>query len=143
MKIRNIMAVGLMACAVALCVGGCVNGKWNTGSAATDAALASAQQQLATQVASVANQVAAGSDVKTALVQASGDAVRSLEGVAITAVQPVVSERLLKWVPKTPEWQSYAHNVGNLISTYVANHQHEPGVLKSALEAVAMTLNTY
>jgi len=122
---------------------GCANGKWQTGSAATDAALTAAQSALTAQVANVANQVAQGSDPKKALVQASGDAIRSLEGVAITAVQPVITEQLLKWVPKKPEWQGYAHNVGGIVATYVQNHGNTPAVLKSALEAVAITLNTY
>ena len=122
---------------------GCAGGKWATGSASTDAALTAATSVLATQAVNAANQVAQGNDAKKALVQATGDAVRSLEGVAITAVQPVITERLLKWVPKNPEWQAYAHNIGGIISTYVVNHQSEPGVLKSALEAVAVTLNTY
>lgn len=122
---------------------GCSNGQWNTGSASTNAALAGATSALTAQAFNVANQIAQGNEAKKALVQASGDAVRSLEGVAITAIQPVITETLLKWVPKKPEWQAYAHNVGNIVSTYVSAHEQEPGVLKSALEAVAMTLNTY
>lgn len=143
MKTRITLSIILVGAAIALCVGGCANGKWNTGSTATDAALTQAQSVLASQVATVAGKVAQGQDAKTALVQASGDAVRSLEGVAITAVQPVVTERLLKWVPKNPEWQNYAHNVGAIIDNYVHNHANTPGVLQAALEAVAVTLNTY
>lgn len=126
-----------------VCFLGCANGAWHTGSAATDATLIQAQSILATQVAAVAGKVAQGEDAKKALIQASGDAVRSLEGVAITAIQPVVTERLLKWVPKNAQWQNYAHHVGGIVDTYVQNHGNTPGALKSALEAVALTLNTY
>lgn len=122
---------------------GCANGRWNTGSDATNAALTSAQAQLAGQVAAAAIQVAGGADIKKVLVQASGDAVRSLEGVAITAVQPVVTERLEKWVPKTPEWQGYAHSVAIAIRAYVEAHGNTPAALKAGLEAAAMALNTF
>jgi len=140
--VKSITSLILITVSIAL-LWSCANGKWNTGSAATDAALTQAQASLAGQVVTVATKVAQGEDAKKALIQASGDAVRSLEGVAITAVQPVVTERLLKWVPKSPEWQAYAHKVGGLISDYVSFHGNTPAVMKSALEAVALTLNTY
>lgn len=132
-----------VAVSLALALQGCANGKWNTSSTTTNAALSSATTALAADLAAAAAQVAQGSSAKTALVQATGDAVRSLEGVAITAVHPVVTERLLKWVPRNAEWQGYAKSVASAIDTYVQAHGNTPAVLKSALEAAAMALNTY
>lgn len=122
---------------------GCANGHYNTGSAATDAALTSATSTIAGQVAVVATKVAMGEDAKTALVQASGDALRSLEGVGITAIQPVITERLNKWVPHTPEWQNYAKSLATVVNTYVEHHGSTPSALQAALEAAALALNNF
>lgn len=136
-------AIAALASLVLVGLTGCANGQWNTGSASTNAALTQAQTVLGAQIAAVAGKVAQGEDPKKALVQASGDAVRSLEGVAITAVQPAITAQLLKWVPKSAQWQGYAHGVAGIVSAYVQSHGNTPAVLKTALEAAALTLNTY
>jgi hypothetical protein len=142
-KIRLFISTAALVCAAALFVTGCANGRWNTGSATANAALTQAQTELAVQVAGVANEVANGSDIKTALVQASGDAVRSLEATGIAAIQPAIQEQVSKWVPHTPQWQAYAHALGSAVAAYVANHQNTPHVLDVALEAAATTLNNF
>lgn len=123
---------------------GCANGQWNTGSKITDAALTSAQAALTSEILGAADKVAQGSDIKTALVQSTGDALRSLEATAVTSsVQPVLEAQLTKWVPKTPRWQGYAHKIGAIIGSYVQKHGNNPAVVNAALEAAATTLNNY
>lgn len=122
---------------------GCANGTWNTGSKITDAALAAATSALSTEALSAAAAVASGSDIKTALVQSSGDALRSLEATGIVSLQPVIAEQVAKWVPKNSKWQTYANTIGGLLGKYVQTHGGNSQVLNAGLEAVALTLNNF
>jgi hypothetical protein len=122
---------------------GCANGTWHTGNAISDVALTQATGAITSGILGAATKVAEGSDAKAALVQASGDALRSLEATGITTVQPAINAVLNKWLPKGVNWGVYAKQVGTIINNYVANHGNNNQAVNAALEAAATALNTY
>jgi hypothetical protein len=121
---------------------GCANGTWHTGNAISDVALTQATGAITSGILSAATKVAEGSDAKAALVQASGDALRSLEATSITAIQPTISATLKKWLTKGVDWSVYTRQVGTIINNYVANHGNNNQAVNAALEAAATALNT-
>jgi len=122
---------------------GCANGTWHTGSTVADAGLTSATAYLAGDLTKIADQIAQGSDLKTAFVNGSGGALNSLVGIAASSVSPVVSQQIAKWVPPSPEWETFAHDIGAAIQGYVAKHGNTPEALSIALQAGAGILNSY
>jgi hypothetical protein len=117
----------------------------------TQTSITAMQTAIAQQAASIANttlnSVATGQNaqqVKNALIQSSGDALRSLEGTATAQVSSaLVQGQLDKWVPPSSPWRQYGAAVGGLVQTYVNAHPGNPQWANLVLEAVAGALNTH
>lgn len=87
-----------------------------------------------------------GSSNTTALKQAFGDAVRSLEGVGIASIPAVVNALKVQagqWLPQSKPFIGPGLSVvGGAIKAFVAANPQTPADINSALEAVATTLQT-
>jgi hypothetical protein len=77
------------------------------------------------------------------LVNGSGTALNSLVGASTGAVAPMIAAQVKQWLPPTPAWETFAHNVGTILSNYVAQHGNSPQALNTALMAGAQILNSY
>jgi hypothetical protein len=119
--------------------------------ASTQAAIDNMKAAVAQQAKQIADTtldaVATGKssqEIKNALIQSSGDAVRSLEGTAVTQVtSAAVQDQLHQWVPASSPWWKYSSAIGGLVQTYVNTHPGNPQWANAVLEAVAGALNTH
>ena len=134
----------IMPTLVALCfLTGCAKGTWQTGNAVADVGLIAATQALEGELIGFSDQIAKGSDIKTAWVNSSGSALNALVLSTTTAIEPAVTAQVKQWVPPTPQWEIFAHNIGIAIGNYVAQHGNTNQALQFALQAGANILNSY
>jgi hypothetical protein len=75
---------------------------------------------------------------ETYLKQAFGDAIRSLEGTAISNIPAAIQAARQKWLPQGQIWSDFA---AAQITAYIAAHPQTPDQAKKVLEAIATGLN--
>ncbi len=84
--------------------------------------------------------------VKGDFKMSSGDALRTLEGAAVSAglqgIYPLVKNLVGTWLPQKPHWADYSNEVASLVNAYVKAHPTDPHALNTALESVAQGLQT-